>query len=142
MSVSNSLVWQYFTAALDCLFCISNNHMLIFHKIEVIITLKITVWIFTAMGTSNLIAISYVYWKEYHLLHCGVCSLVDRYMFRMNMWPPSSGFILISCYIPKGTKMQPMPCEPQISELILVTSFICEIVRMNSVGVVCIIVHN
>ena len=94
------------------------------------------------MGTSNLIAVSYVYGKDYLLLHCGVCSLVDRYVFQMNMWPPSSGFILTWCYIPEGTKMQSMPCEPQISQLILVTSFICEIVRMNRVGVFCIIVHN
>ena len=116
--------------------------MLIFHNIEVVITLKITVWIFTAMGTSNLIALSYVFGKDYHLLHCGVYSLVDRYVFRMSMWPPSSGLILTWCYIPKGTKMQSMPYEPQISQLILVTSFICEIVCMNMVGVFCIIVHN
>jgi hypothetical protein len=71
-----------------------------------------------------MIAVSYVYWKDYHLLHCGVCvSLVDRYMFQMNMPPPSSGFILTWCYIPKGTKMQSMPLEPQILQLILVTSF-------------------
>jgi len=43
VSVGNSLVWQYLTAALDCLFCISNNQLQIFHNTEVVITLKITV---------------------------------------------------------------------------------------------------
>jgi hypothetical protein len=38
--------------------------------------------------------------------------------------------------------MQSMLCESQISQLILVSSFICEIFRMNRVGVFCIIVHN
>jgi len=38
--------------------------------------------------------------------------------------------------------MQSVPCEPQISQIILVTSFICEIVHMNRVGLFCIIVHN
>lgn len=71
-----------------------------------------------------------------------MCSLVDRYVFQMNMWPPSLGFIVTWCYIPKATKMQSMLCEPQISQHILVISFICGIVRMNRVGVFCIILHN